>query len=212
MPGAGTSPCAGPCVVGQHVCPENTGDLLPAWGQWVSRSSWHRLPWVGTSDGRSPSLAAPPPGRRVRVPAPWVGRWLQQHRQAGESRGAGRLEPRGPGLRRDCWSPPFSSGNRGSSFHLLQKAGPLERPDGSRNSLSSIPATDCPGVVPMATVVLPGSSGSCEEKGHRDLPSGSGPACLLSVGAPPSCSQLGTTPWPLVCTPGISWQGPSLVS
>lgn len=107
---------------------------------------------------------------------------------------------------------PFPPGNRGSSFHLLQKAGPLERPDGSRNSLFSIPATDCPGVVPMATVVLPGSSGSCEEKGHRDLPSGSGPACLLSVGAPPSCSQLGTTPWPLVCTPGISWQGPSLVS
>lgn len=154
LPGAGTSPCAGPCVAAQRT--QET--CCPTWGRWVSRVSWHRLPWAGTSDGRSPSLAAPPSG-------PWVGRphYSSIAKQVGAG---GRGWPPGTtgsriGLRRDCWSPHFTPGNRGSSFHLLQNVGPLKRPDGSRDSPFSIPATDSPGVVPMATVLLPGSSGSC---------------------------------------------------
>lgn len=87
----------------------------------------------------------------------------------------------------------------------------------------------------MATVVLPGSSGSCQGKGHCDLSSGAGaegvggahrkvdlalPVASADALPPQSCPSCEPLPslwscWPFilrVCTPAISWQGPSLVT
>ena len=119
-----------PLVLGSVPAQRAQPTCCPAWDSLCSLLA--ASPSAGTSDPTNPSLAAP----FLRA-----GRWLFSH-FTGQAAAAGAsgnkwapelgLDPQGPPDSGETATlPTFTPGSRGSSFHLLQKIEPLDRPDES---------------------------------------------------------------------------------
>lgn len=182
----------------------------PAW-DW---SFWQRL--LELEDSRSPGPRRPSFRQGEGCAHPQV---RQLHcgavsKQVGARAGPRTMGPRDAG--EIATLPTVTPGKRESSSHLRQKAGPLARPDEGEQTVLSPPQHQLTArvLVPIATAVLPHSSGS-QPKGHRDGPSGAGaegPGRTHGGDDEPLPSPLSQWLFILrVCTPGLPWWGPSLV-